>query len=422
MAQAPPSKKARRDLASSLHTLDQQKLLKVVAALIRTNGEVAKTIAKQFLPPKLNQTCLICGVDFDARYNGKSVCKLECDTETNMFQQKPFPRNGVSKRKLPNNTLPNKNLDLLICSSQEHHLISLATWKMFPHTVRGRGKVWEQASALRGRGVAASEQQKQPRNLSEPSRRAATKVVYTKALVLPARAVAPPTPNSSDDIGEDSQPLVLPPGPIAPAIPHSSDDIGEDSQTLVLPPGPTADIMAQIAQATPHSSDDIGEAQSFDDTDDIMGMCPATPDSSDDIGDVTAQISDDALSAEVQATAPFKSPHDVEEGNFENGLELEEDSAEKRKKFGKWFAGYRDAYMKDVAGNFENKAESATTRSKFRREWELVYRELFEAARSMSTGDTWLEEFTEGSPKKKAISAKQGESLWPLTLMSLTRL
>ena len=198
--------------------------------------------------------------------------------------------------------------------------------------VRSHAMVLTQASELRGRGNAESERKKPHRNSSEPTRRTGRKVWTTAALVLP-RAMAPTAPSDDLDIDEDSQPLVLPPGPIAPAIPHSSDDIGEDSQTLVLPPGPTADIMAQIAQATPHSSDDIGEAQSFDDTDDIMGMCPATPDSSDDIGDVTAQISDDALSAEVQATAPFKSPHDVKEGNFENGLELEEDSAEKRRKF-----------------------------------------------------------------------------------------
>ena len=106
----------------------------------------------------------------------------------------------------------------------------------------------------------------------------------------------PPTPNSSDKIGDGSQFLVLPPGP--PANPHSSDDhIGEDSQSLVLPPGPTVDIMAQKASETPHSPDDIGE-------DDIMSMWPATPDSSDDIGEVTAQNS------EVEATAPFKGPHE----------------------------------------------------------------------------------------------------------------
>ena len=171
--------------------------------------------------------------------------------------------------------------------------------------VSSHAKVLTQASVLRGRGMcnAESERKTPHRNLSEPTRKTGRKVWSTPALVLPLPAMAPTT--YSDDL-EDSQPLVSPPGPIAP------DDIGEDSQPLVLPPGPTSDIMAQIVPATP--SDDIGEvkAQIFDDTDVIMG----TPDSSDDIGEVTAQ------SSEVKATAPFKGPHEVEEGN---GWELEED-------------------------------------------------------------------------------------------------
>ena len=283
---------------------------------------------------------------------------------------------------------------------------------------RGRGMALVQSSAPCGRGKAAKELSSQPRRSSSiPTRKHATQVYTSEALVVPVRAMDPPTPNSSDKIGDGSQFLVLPPGPITPANPHSSDDhIGEDSQSLVLPPGPTVDIMAQKASETPHSPDDIGEVKApiFDDTDDIMSMWSATPDSSDDIGEVTTQ------SSEVEATAPFEGPHEGGEDNLENGWEDEKDAAavedllERRRIFGSWFKEYREEYLNDAATNFSE--ERVEQREKFARQWTEMYEGMFDAAKS-STKGTWVDGFTEGSPQKKA----KGENVWPLTLVSLHR-
>ena len=151
---------------------------------------------------------------------------------------------------------------------------------------RGKGMVPEQASAPRGRGQAALELNNQPRNKSVPTRRHATKVYTSKALVVPLRAMAPTAPNSSDNI--------------------------EDSQPLVLPPGPTVDIMAQRTPATPHSSDEetlvdveivaILRRPAVNAHSSSMSVCP--PESSNDIAEATTQ------SSEVKATASFKGPHE----------------------------------------------------------------------------------------------------------------